>query len=55
MGPRRRIDAQFLDDNRNVAKYMVAGPKGFVDAAVAALKEVGVNDDRILAEDFPGY
>ena len=59
LGARGRIDAHFLDDvlddRRNDAKYMVAGPKGFVDAAVAALKEVGVRDDRILAEDFPGY
>jgi hypothetical protein len=31
---------------------MVAGPKDFVDA-VAALHEVGVLPERILAEDFP--
>jgi ferredoxin-NADP reductase len=59
VGMRGRIDAAFLDevldDNRNGARYMVAGPKGFVDAAVAALHEVGVQPERILAEDFPGY
>jgi len=59
VGARGRIDAAFLDDvlddHRNDARYMVAGPKGFVDAAVAALQEVGVEPARILAEDFPGY
>jgi ferredoxin-NADP reductase len=59
VGVRGRIDAAFLDevldDHRNEARYMVAGPKGFVDAAVAALHAVGVQPDRILAEDFPGY
>jgi ferredoxin-NADP reductase len=59
VGARGRIDAAFLDDvlddNRNDARYMVAGPKAFVDAAVAALHEVGVLPERILAEDFPGY
>lgn len=59
VGARGRIDAAFLDDvlddHRNDAKYMVAGPKGFVDAAVAALHEVGVQPELILAEDFPGY
>ena len=59
VGARGRIDEAFLDDvlddRRNEAKYMVAGPKGFVDAAVAALHAVGVQPERILAEDFPGY
>jgi ferredoxin-NADP reductase len=59
VGARGRIDAAFLDDvlddDRNGARYMVAGPKAFVDSIVAALGEVGVTPDRIQAEDFPGY
>ena len=59
VGARGRIDAGFLDDvlddHRNDARYMVAGSKAFVESVVAALHEVGVQPDRILAEDFPGY
>ena len=58
-GERRRIDAAFLndvlDDRRNEARYMVAGPGAFVSSVVAALVEVGVSADRIASEDFPGY
>jgi ferredoxin-NADP reductase len=59
VGARGRIDAQFLDDvlddDRNAALYMVAGPKAFVDSVVAALGTVGVAPERIQSEDFPGY
>lgn len=59
VGARGRIDAAFLDDvlddQRNDGIYMVAGPKPFVDAVVAALGVVGIAPDRIKAEEFPGY
>jgi len=59
VGPRSRIDAAFLDDvlddHRNEARYMVAGPGAFVAAVVAALGAVGVSPDRIASEEFPGY
>ena len=59
VGMRGRIDAAFLahvlDDGRNEARYMVAGPGAFVAAAVAALREIGVPAEQILSEDFPGY
>lgn len=59
VGALGRIDAAFLndvlDDARNDARYMVAGPAAFVAAVVAALGEVGVAPERIQSEDFPGY
>jgi ferredoxin-NADP reductase len=59
VGLRGRIDAAFLDevldDHRNEARYMVAGPGAFVAAVVAALGEVGISPDRIASEEFPGY
>jgi len=59
VGLRGRIDAAFLDevldDHRNEARYMVAGPGAFVAAVVAALGEVGIAPDRIASEEFPGY
>jgi ferredoxin-NADP reductase len=59
VGLRGRIDAAFLDDvlddHRNDARYMVAGPGAFVAAVVTSLGEVGIAPDRITSEDFPGY
>ena len=59
VGARGRIDAAFLhdvlDDERNEALYMVAGPGAFVQSVVAALGEVGVAPERIQSEEFPGY
>lgn len=59
LGLRGRVDAAFLndvlDDDRAKAFYMVAGPLRFVEAARKALDEVGVPDDRVRSEDFPGY
>ena len=44
-----------LDDGRASAFYMVAGPLALVEATRKALDQVGVPDDRVRSEDFPGY
>ena len=58
-GERRRVAADLLDDllprDRNAPIYYVAGPERFVQGAVEALKTVGVDEDRIRFEEFPGY
>ena len=58
-GERRRIAPDLLDDllppDRNAPIYYVAGPERFVQGAVGALKTVGVDEDRIRFEEFPGY
>jgi ferredoxin-NADP reductase len=59
LGERRRIDAAFLaevlDDAREAALYLVAGPPRFVDGVAAALAEVGVPGDRVRLDVFDGY
>ncbi len=58
-GERRRVAPDLLDDllppDRNAPMYYVAGPGRFVQGAVGALKTVGVDEDRIRFEEFPGY
>jgi len=58
-GERRRIAPDLLDDllpqNRLAPLYYVAGPPRFVQGAVGALQKVGVDEDRIRFEEFPGY
>lgn len=58
-GERRRVAPDLLDDllprDRNAPVYYVAGPERFVQGAVEALKAVGVDEDRIRFEEFPGY
>jgi ferredoxin-NADP reductase len=58
-GERRRVAPDLLDDllprSRNSAICYVAGPERFVHGAVEALKAVGVDEDRIRFEEFPGY
>lgn len=58
-GERRRVAPDLLDDllspDRNSSIYYVAGPERFVQGAVGALKKVGVEDDQIRFEEFPGY
>ena len=58
-GERRRVAPDLLDDllpsDRGSALYYVAGPERFVQGAVGALKSVGVDEDRIRFEEFPGY
>ncbi len=54
-----RLDAThldaMLDENRADALYMVAGPEGFVRAISAALVEIGIPQERVMSEEFPGY
>jgi ferredoxin-NADP reductase len=58
-GERRRVAPDLLDDllppDRNAPIYYVAGPERFVQGAVGALKTVGVDEDQIRFEEFPGY
>ncbi len=59
IGERRRVGPELLADlvptDRNTSLYYVAGPDRFVRGAVAALASVGVDEDRIRFEEFPGY
>jgi ferredoxin-NADP reductase len=58
-GERRRVAPDLLDDllpeDRRPPLYYVAGPGRFVQGAVGALQKVGVPEDRIRFEEFPGY
>ncbi|HKW50387.1 MAG TPA: FAD-dependent oxidoreductase [Candidatus Eisenbacteria bacterium] len=58
-GERRRVAPDLLDDllptDRNSPIYYVAGPERFVQGTVGALKTVGVDEDQIRFEEFPGY
>jgi ferredoxin-NADP reductase len=57
-GEKRRVDAASLRDwlpkNPTTIHY-VAGPEGFVKGATEALKAIGIDEDQIRAEEFPGY
>lgn len=58
-GERRRVAPDLLDDllpqDRSAPLHYVAGPGEFVQGAVGALRKVGVPEDRIRFEEFPGY
>lgn len=58
-GESRRMDADFLAEvlplNRETPWYYVAGPARFVGGAVDSLKHLGIDEDRIRFEEFPGY
>ncbi|HKO21332.1 MAG TPA: hypothetical protein VJX91_01665 [Candidatus Eisenbacteria bacterium] len=58
-GESRRIDADFLARvlplNRETPWYYVAGPPRFVAGGVESLKHLGIDEDRIRFEEFPGY
>lgn len=58
-GDRHRVSPEFLAEllplQRNTPLYYVAGPGRFVEASVASLKALGVDEDRIRFEEFPGY
>jgi ferredoxin-NADP reductase len=57
-GEKRRVDAASLRDwlpkNPTTIHY-VAGPEGFVKGATEALRAIGIDEDQIRAEEFPGY
>jgi glycine betaine catabolism B len=53
-----RIDAQFIEQNVPdplQAVYLVCGPSGMVDSVRTTLGLLGIPDDRIKNEAFPGY
>ena len=57
-GAKGRIDENML--KRYIAKplesiYYIAGPAGMVDAMVVLVKRIGVLDEQIKSENFPGY
>jgi ferredoxin-NADP reductase len=58
-GERRRVDAALLADiipaDRDEPLYYVAGPERFVKGVASALRALGVDEDRVRAEEFPGY
>jgi len=58
-GERRRVGPDLLADllpaERSEPLYYVAGPERFVSGALAALAEVGVDEDRVHHEEFAGY
>jgi len=58
-GGRHRVSPEFLADllplSRNTPIYYVAGPERFVQGAVSSLQTLGVDEDRIRFEEFPGY
>ena len=58
-GESRRLDPDFLAEvlplNRETPWYYVAGPPRFVGGAVESLKKLGIDEDRIRFEEFPGY
>jgi len=58
-GERRRIGpellAEVLPADRNEPIYYIAGPDGFVKGMAEALKGIGVDEDRVRSEEFPGY
>jgi len=58
-GERRRVGPELLADilpsDRSAPIYYVAGPERFVKGAAESLKAVGVDEDRVRTEEFPGY
>ncbi|HEX7078299.1 MAG TPA: FAD-dependent oxidoreductase [Candidatus Eisenbacteria bacterium] len=58
-GETRRVGpallAELLPADRGAARYFVAGPEGFVKGAAGSLLELGVDEDLVTAEEFPGY
>ena len=58
-GDRSRVSPEYLSEvlpkGPDASLYYVAGPEGFVRAAVEAVKDLGVDEDRIRFEEFPGY
>lgn len=58
-GETRRVGPELLADllpaERGAARYFVAGPEGFVKGAAGSLLELGVDEDLVTTEEFPGY
>lgn len=58
-GDRRRVDRDYLSEvipsQRDGSLYYAAGPERFVGAVVQILKGMGIDEDQIRFEEFPGY
>lgn len=58
-GESRRIDPGFFKDylgeNLNDYRFMVAGPPGMVEGMKEALREAGVSEQNVIPENYTGY
>ena len=57
-GPVGRIDERFIRDHAPLEReplFYVAGPDAMVDATADTLRAIGVPDDSIKRDYFPGY
>jgi ferredoxin-NADP reductase len=58
-GETRRIDAQlfrdYLGGDLNRYTFMVAGPPRMVEGMKEALREAGVDESNVMADNFTGY
>jgi ferredoxin-NADP reductase len=58
-GDRSRVSSDYLSKilpkGPDPSLYYVAGPEGFVRAAIEAVKDLGIDEDRIRFEEFAGY
>ena len=57
-GPVGRIDEGFIGEHAPLARdpvFYVAGPEAMVESTTEALRTIGVADDRIKRDFFPGY
>ena len=58
-GETRKVDARFLRDylrdDLNVFRFLVAGPPPMAEAVQEALHEAGVKEENVLADRFSGY
>jgi ferredoxin-NADP reductase len=58
-GENRRIDAQFfkeyLGDDLNQYRFLVAGPPGMTEGVQKALEQAGAKEENVIAERFSGY
>ncbi len=57
-GERRRVDAAFVREyipGRDTSRYYVSGPPDAVVSVGNELRKLGIAQDRIKSEEFPGY
>jgi ferredoxin-NADP reductase len=58
-GETRKVDGEFvkdyLDDDLNRYRFLVAGPPAMAEGVQQALEEAGVQDENVIAERYSGY
>jgi ferredoxin-NADP reductase len=58
-GETRKVDGEFLkdylDDDLNRYRFLVAGPPAMAEGVQKALQEAGVQDENVIAERYSGY